>query len=77
MIRKATKGVAGLQTSKYLKKIENDPKNSNTWLNFAVYLSHNKRDVDRAERYFRRAIAVDPDFPLAYSCYGLFLGMCY
>ena len=74
IIRKPTKGTAGLDTTKYLKAIEDEPKNPKVWLNFAVYLA-GKKDYDRAERYFRRSLAIDSSYALGWSAYGLFLGL--
>jgi Tfp pilus assembly protein PilF len=38
-----------------------------------VYLV-GRQDNERAERYFRRALAIDPAYALGWSAYGLFLG---
>src|SRR5690348_3750236 len=56
--KKPTLGKKGLKTSSYLKNIEENPDKAKYWVDFANYLSK-KGDVDRAERYFKRAIQID------------------
>jgi len=68
-----TKGFPVIRTGRYLRRIEDAPKNPTNWLAFAVYLAKTGKDNDRAERYFRRAILVDHSNELAYSNYGFFL----
>lgn len=71
LVRRATTGSQGLETTKYLRRIEQSPKQAKNWVFFALYLI--KKDNKRAERYFKRAILVDPNYATGYSCYGLFL----
>ena len=58
---------------KYVKKIVNEPERAKLWVEFAVYLL-SIREFERAERYLKRAMFLDPTNATSFACYGLFLG---
>jgi len=63
---------SGFQTSKYLNAIKNHPEEGINWTRFAIFLTTNLKDYDRAEKYYKNALVVEPYWRDGYAMYGLF-----
>ena len=53
--------------------MEADPKDANNLGNYANFLCDQRKDYDRAEEYYRRALQIDPNHINNLKNYAIFL----
>merc|ERR1711916_327255 len=71
LIKRPTRSTQKLQTGKFLRLLDQDP-SALSFCDFALFLT-SMQEFDRAERYFKRALACEPYDCRTLASFALFL----